>query len=122
MCEHELNPIKSLLVSGPFKFRCQKCGALLYREHHKASIPWKVLFFDRMGIFCLVIVFMLFEHLAIATSIFLAVVASLYSIDTAKEPLKVVSDSQRQELKKKDKQIIIGIAVLALFVLGSSII
>jgi hypothetical protein len=75
-----------------------------------------------MGIFCLVIVFMLFEHLAIATSIFLAVVASLYSIDTAKEPLKVVSDSQRQELKKKDKQIIIGIAVLALFVLGSSII
>ena len=122
MCDHRLNPIRSFLASGPFKLRCLNCDALLYREHPKASVPWKVLFFDRMGIFCLVFVFMLFEHLTIAIPVFLAVAIGLYSIDFAKEPLKVVSESQRLELKKKDKKIIIGLVVLAAFVVGSSII
>lgn len=122
MCNHRLSPIKSFLASGPFKFKCQKCGALLYREHPKAIVPWSVLFFDRMGIFCLVVVFMLFEYMAIVLPAFLAVAIGLYSIDFANEPLKVVSESQRMELKKKDKRIVIGIVVLVLFAVGSSIL
>jgi hypothetical protein len=41
MCTHQLSGIKEFIASGPFKFQCERCGKLVYREHPRAVLPWR---------------------------------------------------------------------------------
>ena len=116
MCTHKLSSIKSLFASGPFKFQCQECGSLVYREHRKAVLLWHILFIDRIGLLFFAVVFVVFAYLPLATLVFLTICAALYLIDVAHEPLKEFTENQAQEQGRKNK-IILGV-VLVIIAIG----
>lgn len=119
MCQHQLSSIKSFFASGPFKFACDRCGAQVYREHPKAVLPWKVLFIDRIGVLFLVLVFLLFACLPIATAVFLSVSFLLYLIDLKTEPLKGVDLNEERKSQKQGMFALVMVVVVLIAGLGA---
>jgi hypothetical protein len=112
MCTHQLSVIIEFIASGPFKFQCKRCGKLVYREHPRAVLPWRVLLIDRMGIIFLAVLFLVFPHLPLATAAFFLICGILYLVDATKEPLKPYT---KEEATLQNIKIKKGLGLLLIF-------
>ena len=117
MCNHKLSTIQSLAASGPFKQKCTECGQFVFREHPRASLPFKILFIDRIGILFFVLLFLVFPHLPLALSILSAVTVVLYAWDIKAEPLREFTEDEQFKENKKNKIILVA----SLFILSLAV-
>jgi arginine exporter protein ArgO len=117
-CVHNLNALKAVVCSGPFKFRCSDCGVLLVRRHSRTEALVDLLF-CAMGIPVLVLfilAIMWFPLVVLGTAL---VFLATYAWDTSATPLSPETKEEFEEEKRKSIYALVVFGIILIFLLVS---
>ncbi|WP_345552479.1 hypothetical protein [Microbulbifer aestuariivivens] len=109
-CEHQLSAFKSVICSGPFKMECSKCGAQVYREHHRTESVFEALgFLSGIPLLLLIVLIVWLPYVVFFCVGFLGAV---YAWDTQSNRLKTFDSKQQLKEKQKNRRLIIGVLLV----------
>ena len=118
-CSHALSWPKALLASGPFKFRCRRCSALVFRQHPLAARLFKLVNVDGIGITVTLVLLAAIVFLPWVAGTFAIAAFAAYLWDLKQQPIIACSETDGGRHQRADVAVLVAlIAILSILMLG----
>lgn len=114
-CNHRLSWPKALVASGPFKFRCDSCGAVVYRRHPLTAGVYRALNLDGMGITVALVLIVAVAFLPWVAGVVATVSLAAYSWDLKRQP--IIEFFEAEVVKQQRTNVVFFVVLAAILLL-----